>query len=107
MFKRDRIAAVVSALVLSLAAITQANAKQTVEVAFVLDTTASMEPLIDCNPNAEIRLSLVAYRVIGDDYVTKRFDLTADTSRSSRPNNNQEPAPSTRPVAATLKAQIK
>jgi hypothetical protein len=47
MFKRDRIAAVASALVLSLAAITQANAKQTVEVAFVLDTTGSMGPLID------------------------------------------------------------
>src|SRR5579864_6586380 len=47
MFKRDRIAAVVPALVLSLAAITQATAKQTVEVAFVLDTTGSMRPLID------------------------------------------------------------
>ncbi len=93
MFKRDWIAAVVSALVLSCAAIAPASAKQTVEVAFVLDTTGSMGPLIegakrkiwaiatsifDANPNAEIRLGLVAYRDIGDDYVTKRFDLTAD-----------------------------
>jgi von Willebrand factor type A domain len=93
LIKRDWIAAVVSALVLSCAAITQASAKQTVEVAFVLDTTGSMGPLIegakrkiwaiatsifDANPNAEIRMGLVAYRDIGDDYVTKRFDLTTD-----------------------------
>jgi len=64
-----------------------------VEVAFVLDTTGSMGPLIegakrkiwsiataiaDANPNAEIRMGLVAYRDIGDDYVTKTFDLTTD-----------------------------
>jgi hypothetical protein len=93
LIKRDWIAAVVSALVLSCAAITQASARQTVEVAFVLDTTGSMGPLIegakrkiwaiatsifDANPNADIRMGLVAYRDIGDDYVTKRFDLTTD-----------------------------
>jgi Mg-chelatase subunit ChlD len=70
-----------------------ATAKQVVEVAFVLDTTGSMGPLIegakrkiwsiatsivDCSPDAEIRMGLVAYRDIGDDYVTKRFDLTTD-----------------------------
>ena len=67
--------------------------KPVVEVAFVLDTTGSMGPLIegakrkiwsiataivDANPDAEIRMGLVAYRDIGDEYVTKRFDLTTD-----------------------------
>jgi von Willebrand factor type A domain len=69
------------------------TAKPIVEVAFVLDTTGSMGPLIDgakrkiwsiataivdANPDAEIRMGLVAYRDIGDVYVTKRFDLTTD-----------------------------
>lgn len=64
-----------------------------VEVAFVLDTTGSMGPLIegakrtiwsiatsiiDRNPRAEIRMALVAYRDIGDEYVTRRFELTRD-----------------------------
>jgi hypothetical protein len=67
--------------------------KPIVEVAFVLDTTGSMGPLIegakrkiwsiataivDANPNAEIRMGLVAYRDIGDEYVTKTFNLTTD-----------------------------
>src|SRR5437868_7668013 len=93
MIKRDGIVAVLAATLLSLMAISQASARQTVEVAFVLDTTGSMGPLIegakrkiwsiatsilDANPNAEIRMGLVAYRDIGDDYVTKRFDLTTD-----------------------------
>jgi hypothetical protein len=34
--------------------------------------------IIDCSPEAEIRMGLVAYRDIGDDYVTKKFDLTTD-----------------------------
>lgn len=73
--------------------ISAAEAKPSVEVAFVLDTTGSMSGLIegakrkiwsiatailDQNPDAEIRMGLVAYRDIGDDYVTKTFDLTAD-----------------------------
>jgi len=68
-------------------------AKPVVEVAFVLDTTGSMGPLIegakrkiwsiataivDENPAAEIRMGLVAYRDIGDEYVTKTFNLTTD-----------------------------
>lgn len=67
--------------------------KPVVEVAFVLDTTGSMGPLIegakrkiwsiataivDANPGAEIRMGLVAYRDVGDDYVTKTFNLTTD-----------------------------
>ena len=72
---------------------TPAKAKQIVEVAFVLDTTGSMSGLIEsakrkiwsiataiveCSPEAEIRMGLVAYRDIGDDYVTKNFQLTTD-----------------------------
>ena len=72
---------------------TQAAAKPIVEVAFVLDTTGSMASLIEgakrkiwsiattiveTNPEAEIRMGLVAYRDIGDEYVTKTFNLTTD-----------------------------
>jgi hypothetical protein len=74
-------------------AVAPAAARPVVEVAFVLDTTGSMTKLIegakrkiwsiatsivDCSPDAEIRMGLVAYRDIGDDYVTKTFDLTTD-----------------------------
>ncbi|MDP8098501.1 vWA domain-containing protein [Pasteurella atlantica] len=60
--------------------------KNLVEVVFVLDTTGSMRSLIDgakkkiwsiantivdINPDAEIRMALVAYRDRGDDYVVK------------------------------------
>jgi uncharacterized protein YegL len=70
-----------------------AIAKPTVEVVFVLDTTGSMGGLIegakrkiwsiataivDSNPDSDIRMGLVAYRDIGDDYVTKKIDLTTD-----------------------------
>ncbi|MET0604900.1 MAG: vWA domain-containing protein [Beijerinckiaceae bacterium] len=70
-----------------------AQARPRVEVAFVLDTTGSMSGLIDAakrkiwsiataivdaNPDAEIRMGLVAYRDIGDEYVTRAFDLTTD-----------------------------
>ena len=72
---------------------TSARVEPVVEVAFVLDTTGSMGPLIesakrkiwsiataivDANPEAQIRMGLVAYRDIGDDYVTKTFALTTD-----------------------------
>jgi uncharacterized protein YegL len=70
-----------------------ALAKPAVEVAFVLDTTGSMGGLlegakrkiwsiataiVDSNPDADIRMGLVAYRDIGDEYVTKKFELTTD-----------------------------
>ena len=60
----------------------KSQSKPIVEVAFVLDTTGSMGPLIegakrkiwsiataivDANPDAEIRMGLVAYRDIGDE----------------------------------------
>jgi hypothetical protein len=81
-----------AALLLS-SAFSGATARPTVEVAFVLDTTGSMSGLIegakrkiwsiataivDTNPDADIRMGLVAYRDIGDDYVTRTFDLTTD-----------------------------
>ncbi|MBI2714482.1 MAG: VWA domain-containing protein [Rhizobiales bacterium] len=72
---------------------TSAKIKPVVEVAFVLDTTGSMGPLIesakrkiwsittaivDANPEADIRMGLVAYRDIGDDYITKTVNITND-----------------------------
>lgn len=75
------------------AALSPATAKPAVEVAFVLDTTGSMGALIDgakrkiwsiataivdSNPDADIRMGLIAYRDIGDDYVTQKVDLTTD-----------------------------
>ena len=75
------------------AGLSPAIAKPTVEVAFVLDTTGSMGGLIegakrkiwsiataivDSNPDADIRMGLVAYRDIGDDYVTRKIELTTD-----------------------------
>lgn len=64
-----------------------------IEVAFVLDTTGSMADLIagakqkiwsitntivDINPNADIRMALVAYRDVGDDYVVKHYEMSSD-----------------------------
>ena len=75
------------------AGLSSAMAKPVVEVAFVLDTTGSMGGLIegakrkiwsiasaivDSNPDADIRMGLIAYRDIGDDYVTKKVELTRD-----------------------------
>jgi hypothetical protein len=88
-----RVLAIAAAALLSTAAFSEVHAKPTVEVAFVLDTTGSMGGLIegakrkiwsiataivDANPDADIRMGLVAYRDVGDDYVTRTFDLTAD-----------------------------
>ncbi len=80
-------------MMLSILPAKPAWSRPVIEVVFVLDTTGSMGPLIegakrkiwsiattliDCSPNAEIRMGLVAYRDIGDDFVTKTFDLTTD-----------------------------
>ena len=80
-------------MMLSILPARPAWSKPVIEVVFVLDTTGSMGPLIegakrkiwsiattliDCSPDAEIRMGLVAYRDIGDDYVTKTFNLTTD-----------------------------
>ncbi|MBL9038535.1 MAG: VWA domain-containing protein [Archangium sp.] len=63
------------------------------DVVFVLDTTSSMSGLIEGakekiwsiasrmasgTPTPRIRVGLVAYRDVGDTYVTKRFELTED-----------------------------
>lgn len=64
-----------------------------VDVVFAVDTTGSMGGLLDgakrtvwsiathiknTDPNAKIRIGLVAYRDVGDDYVTKPFALSGD-----------------------------
>ncbi|MBA3460571.1 MAG: VWA domain-containing protein [Deltaproteobacteria bacterium] len=69
------------------------SAKRQIDVVFAVDTTGSMGGLIDgakrtvwsiantiknTDPNAELRIGLVAYRDVGDEYVTKDFALTTD-----------------------------
>jgi hypothetical protein len=64
-----------------------------IDVVFAVDTTGSMGGLLDgakrtvwsiathirqTDPNAELRIGLVAYRDIGDEYVTRDFALTSD-----------------------------
>ncbi|HEX5062894.1 MAG TPA: vWA domain-containing protein [Kofleriaceae bacterium] len=64
-----------------------------VDIVFAVDTTGSMGGLLDgakrtvwsianqvksIDPNADLRVGLVAYRDLGDDYVTKDFSLTDD-----------------------------
>ncbi|MDR0747927.1 MAG: VWA domain-containing protein [Helicobacteraceae bacterium] len=64
-----------------------------VDVVFVLDTTGSMTGLIegakrkiwsianaivDQNPNALIRVGLIGYRDLGDEYVARYYPLTTD-----------------------------
>jgi Mg-chelatase subunit ChlD len=83
----------VAAAALAVAAGVQAAPRPRVEVTFVLDSTGSMGGLIDGakqkiwsiansiiaqKPSPEVRIGLVTYRDRGDDYVTKRFDLTDD-----------------------------
>src|SRR5512137_2135587 len=82
-----------SATVASAATTAAAPATPQVEVAFVLDSTGSMGGLIEGakqkiwsiansviaeKPTPVVRIGLVSYRDRGDDYVTKRFDLTDD-----------------------------
>lgn len=70
-----------------------AHGKHAVDVVFAVDTTGSMGGLLDgakrtvwsiathirkTDPDAELRIGLVAYRDIGDDYVTRDFSLTGD-----------------------------
>jgi hypothetical protein len=69
------------------------SARPQIEVVFVLDTTGSMSGLIEGakqkifsiasriatgKPTPRLKVGLVAYRDEGDDYVTKRFDLSED-----------------------------
>jgi hypothetical protein len=67
--------------------------KNEIDVVFAVDTTGSMGGLIDgakrtvwsiathirkTDPNANLRVGLVAYRDIGDDYVTRPYALSGD-----------------------------
>jgi hypothetical protein len=69
------------------------SARPEIEVVFVLDTTGSMSGLIEGakqkifsiasriatgKPTPRLKVGLVAYRDEGDEYVTKRFDLSED-----------------------------
>ena len=74
------------------AGVSNQHAKR-IEVAFVLDTTGSMAGLIDgakrkiwsiansivdINPDADIRMALIGYRDVGDEYVVKSYDMSPD-----------------------------
>jgi Mg-chelatase subunit ChlD len=78
------------------AAVQPAQAKKTIEVCFVLDTTGSMSGLIEgakkkiwaiangiiaADPKATVRFALLPYRDRGDEYVTKIFELTDDLDK--------------------------
>lgn len=69
------------------------SGKHPIDVVFAVDTTGSMDRLIDgakrtvwsiathirqTDPDASLRIGLVAYRDTGDDYVTRPFSLTHD-----------------------------
>ncbi|MBI4575142.1 MAG: VWA domain-containing protein [Planctomycetes bacterium] len=71
----------------------EAVERASIEVVFCLDTTGSMSGIIDAakrkiwaiandlataRPSPRLRFGLVAYRDVGDEYVTKRFPLTDD-----------------------------
>lgn len=71
----------------------QQQARPRIDVVFVLDTTGSMSGLLEGakqkifsiasriaqgRPTPQLRLGLVAYRDVGDEYVTKRYELTED-----------------------------
>jgi Mg-chelatase subunit ChlD len=71
----------------------QQQARPKIDVVFVLDTTGSMGGLIEGakqkifsiasriaqgKPTPQVRVGLVAYRDVGDAYVTKRYELTED-----------------------------
>ncbi len=86
------IAAAVLALVAGAARV-QAAEQPRVEVAFVLDSTGSMGGLIEGakrkiwaiansiiaeKPTPVVKIGLLSYRDRGDEYVTRRFDLTDD-----------------------------
>jgi hypothetical protein len=69
------------------------EARPQIEVVFVVDTTGSMSGLIEGakqkifsiasriatgKPSPKLKVGLVAYRDVGDEYVTKRYDLSED-----------------------------
>ena len=75
------------------AGVAPAGGRPRIDVVFVLDTTGSMGGLIEgakakiwsianqmisAKPTPRLRIGLVGYRDRGDEYVTKRFDLSDD-----------------------------
>ncbi len=69
------------------------GAKHQIDVVFAVDTTGSMGGLLDgakrtvwsiathirkTDPDADLRIGLVAYKDVGDEYVTRPFSLTTD-----------------------------
>lgn len=67
--------------------------KAVIDVAFCLDTTGSMSGLIEgakqkiwgivntisaAQPKPELRIALVAYRDLNDEYVTRKYEFTSD-----------------------------
>ncbi len=92
-FDKSLVAAVAMTACASPVLAAGSDKEQRIEVAFVLDTTGSMAGLIDgakkkiwsiantiidVNPDADIRMALVAYRDRGDEYVLKTYDMSAD-----------------------------
>jgi hypothetical protein len=95
-FDMMRALCLLSLLLLNLLAAAPAHAAspyRDVEACFVLDTTGSMSGLIEAAKQKiwyiagriaaapskpAVRLCLIAFRDRGDEYVTRRFDLTAD-----------------------------
>lgn len=82
-----------AAPVTTAVAVNPAKARPRIEVVFVLDTTGSMSGLLEGakqkiwaianrlasgEPRPELRIGLVAYRDLEDEYVTRRFDFSAD-----------------------------
>lgn len=132
MVKHRRIAAVVSALMLSLLAMSQASARQTVEVAFVLDTTGStgdgglvadyaagrarldqikedeLPPTLRELPKPERSAALEQQSKERKELNAKLADLVARRDAYIvAQRSKQHPSSLDQAVAATLKAQIK
>ncbi|HEV2764625.1 MAG TPA: VWA domain-containing protein [Pyrinomonadaceae bacterium] len=74
--------------------------RPTLEMVFVIDTTGSMGGLIEgakqrvwgiineamqSSSKPSVRVGLVAYRDLGDEYVTQVLPLTDDLDKSTRP----------------------
>lgn len=112
MGKYQRIAAVAFGLMLSPLAMSQASAKQTVEVAFVLDTTGSMGPLIEGAelPKPERSAALEQQSNERKESNAKFADLVARRDACIvAQRSKQHPGTSSfdQAVVATLKVQIK
>jgi Mg-chelatase subunit ChlD len=71
--------------------------RPTIDIAFCIDTTSSMDPYIaavkervreimksttEWKSHPTVRMAVVAYRDIGDDYLTQKDDFTEDVERT-------------------------